>query len=52
VSRSNVGSAMTRNLMCVLLACDRGEVLLFPDKLLRGELCLDGGGSATDVKVH
>jgi hypothetical protein len=42
---------MTGNLMCELLACDRGEVLLCPDKLLRGEPCLDGGGSTTGYKI-
>ena len=50
MSHLNVGSAMTGNLMCELLACDREEVLLCPDKLLRRELCLDRGGSITRCK--
>jgi hypothetical protein len=41
---------MTGSLMSELLACERAEVLLFPDKLLRGELCLDRGASTTECK--
>ena len=46
---SNVGNAMVGNLMCEL-TCDLRVLLLFPDKLLLGELCLERGGSATGCK--
>ena len=50
MSPSNFGNAMVGNLICALLPCDLGVLLLFPDKLLLGELCLDRVGSTTGCK--
>ena len=47
VSPSKVGNAIAGSLMCKLLACEHRVLLLCPDKLLRGELCLESGGSTT-----
>lgn len=53
VSTSNVGNAMTGSLMYVLLACDHGELLLRPDRLLCGERCAwVVVGPLQDVEVH
>jgi hypothetical protein len=41
---------MTGNLMWVVLTCDRGDWLLCPDRLLRGELRLDNGCSTTGCR--
>jgi len=49
VSPSNVGNAMVGNLICEL-TCDLKELLVFPDKLLRGEMCLHGDESITGCK--
>ena len=49
MSPSNVGNAMVGNLICEL-TCDLGVLLLFPDKLLLGELYLNRGGSTTGCK--
>ena len=46
MSPINVGNEMVGNLVCEL-TCDLRELLVFADKMLRGEMCLDGICSVT-----
>ena len=43
---------MVGSFMCTLLECERGDWLLCPDRLIGDELCRDGCGLTTGIKVH